>query len=69
MGCNCGLKYSVYSIALHTMRKIPTAFTLDQLLIDWLKAESIRRDITMSKIVRELLIREMAAQQPPKVPT
>ena len=42
------------------MRKIPTTFTLDQPTIDWIRAEAERRDVTMSKIVRQVLAREMA---------
>jgi hypothetical protein len=48
------------------MRKIPTTFTLDQPTIDWLRAEAERRDVTMSKVVRQILAREMSA--PPVQP-
>ena len=48
------------------MRKIPTLLNLDQYILDWLKAESERRGTPMSKIVRDLLIREMNAMKVPE---
>ena len=44
------------------MRKIQTRFTLDPDILEWLKAEAERRRVSMSHIIRELLLREMARE-------
>jgi len=42
-------------------RKIPIRVTLDPDILAWLKAEAFRRRVSMSHIIRELLLREMGA--------
>lgn len=44
------------------MRKIQTWFTLDPDILDWLKSEAGRRRVSMSHIIRELLLREMTRE-------
>ena len=44
------------------MRKIQTRFTLDPDILEWLRSEAERRRVSMSHIIRELLLREMARE-------
>ena len=43
-------------------RKLELRVTLDPDILDWLKAEAERRRVSMSLIIRELLLREMPAE-------
>jgi hypothetical protein len=42
--------------------KIPTLFSLDRDLLEWLKAEAAKRRMSMAHIVRDLIFREMKSQ-------
>ena len=43
-------------------RKQELRITLDLDILEWLKAEADRRRVSMSLIIRELLLREMPAE-------
>ncbi|NBR00931.1 MAG: ribbon-helix-helix protein, CopG family [Actinobacteria bacterium] len=43
-------------------RKQELRITLDLDILEWLKAEADRRRVSMSHIIRELLLREMPAE-------
>lgn len=44
------------------MPKIPTLFSLDKDLLEWLRVEAARRRTSMAHVVRDLIVRERASQ-------
>jgi len=49
-------------VCMPDSKKISTRITFDPDLLDWLKAESKRRRMSMSHIIRELVLREMTGE-------